>query len=68
MGGEWMSAEETASSLQITKATLYKLVREGRVPARKSHGRWLFLASDIEELFSLTATAARSPAPGGSSR
>ena len=68
MGGEWMSAEETAASLQITKATLYKLVREGRVPARKSHGRWLFLASDIEELFSLTATAERSPAHGGSTR
>lgn len=68
MGGEWLSAEETAASLQITKATLYKLVREGRVPARKSHGRWQFLARDIEELFSLTATAAHSPAHGGSTR
>jgi excisionase family DNA binding protein len=66
MDGEWMSAEETASSLQITKATLYKLVHEGRVPASKRQGRWVFRARDIEELFSVAGTGPRSIAHGGS--
>jgi excisionase family DNA binding protein len=68
MQGERLSADETAASLQITKATLYKLVREGRLPARKSRGRWQFLARDIEELFSMAAPAPRPPAPGGPAR
>jgi excisionase family DNA binding protein len=46
-----MDADETADSLHITKATLYKLVKEGRVPARKINGKWRFTRSAIEELF-----------------
>jgi excisionase family DNA binding protein len=46
-----MDADETASSLQITKATLYKLIREGRVPAHKIGGKWRFSRVDIEGLF-----------------
>ncbi|MGQ0723471.1 MAG: helix-turn-helix domain-containing protein [Candidatus Eiseniibacteriota bacterium] len=47
----WLDAEETAASLQITKATLYKLVRDGRVPADKVSGRWRFTRDAIEALF-----------------
>ena len=51
MHDEWLDADQTASSLHITKATLYKLVKDGRVPARKDHGKWLFRRRDIEDLF-----------------
>jgi excisionase family DNA binding protein len=46
-----LDADETASSLHITKATLYKLVKDGQVPARKIGGKWMFTRHDIEDLF-----------------
>ena len=51
MADHWMDADETAESLHITKATLYKLVKERRVPAQKIGGKWRFTRSAIEELF-----------------
>jgi excisionase family DNA binding protein len=48
----WMNAEETAACLHITKATLYKLVHEGRVPGHRVLGRWMFRPEEIEKLFS----------------
>ena len=51
MESQWLDADETATSLQITKATLYKLVKDGRVPARKVAGRWRFTKDAIEDLF-----------------
>jgi excisionase family DNA binding protein len=51
MADHWMDADETADSLHITKATLYKLVRDGRVPAQKIGGKWRFTRSAIEDLF-----------------
>jgi excisionase family DNA binding protein len=47
----WLDADQTAQSLHITKATLYKLIRKGRVPATKVHGKWRFTREEIEELF-----------------
>jgi excisionase family DNA binding protein len=51
MADHWMDADETADSLHITKATLYKLVKGGRVPAQKIGGKWRFTRAAIEELF-----------------
>ena len=51
MESQWLDADETAASLQITKATLYKLVRDGRVPAKKVSGRWRFTRDSIVEMF-----------------
>lgn len=51
MENQWLDADETAASLQITKATLYKLVKDGRVPAKKISGRWRFTRDSIVELF-----------------
>ena len=47
----WLDADQTAASLQITKATLYKLVKEGRLPAEKVRGKWRFAREAIEQLF-----------------
>ena len=57
MQEEWLDAEETASSLQITKATLYKLIRDGYLPARKVGGRWRVSREHIEQLFAGAAPA-----------
>jgi excisionase family DNA binding protein len=51
MENDWLDAEETARSLHITKATLYKLIRDGHVPAEKIGGRWRFTRASIEALF-----------------
>lgn len=56
MENSWMDADETAASLHITKATLYKLVKESRVPAQKIAGRWRFSRAAIEELFEMATT------------
>jgi excisionase family DNA binding protein len=53
----WLDADQTAQSLHITKATLYKLVRKGRVPATKVHGKWRFTREAIEELFDASSEA-----------
>ena len=57
MSSDWLDADETASSLQITKATLYKLIREGRIPARKVDSRWRVSRGHIEELFAASTPA-----------
>ena len=51
MADHCMNADETAESLHITKATLYKLVKGGRVPAQKIGGKWRFTRAAIEDLF-----------------
>jgi excisionase family DNA binding protein len=53
-----LDADETAASLHITKATLYKLVREGQVRAQKIGGKWKFERRDIEELFAAAGISA----------
>ena len=63
MPNEWMTAGEAAASLHITRATLYKLVHEGRVPAQRLQGRWHFRPRDIEDLFAVSAAVAVSVLP-----
>ncbi len=63
MQDTWLDADQTAQSLHITKATLYKLVRKGRVPATKIHGKWRFTREAIEELFDSSDPHAFAPSP-----
>ncbi len=58
MPNEWMNAGEAAACLHITRATLYKLVHDGRLPAHRLRGRWYFRPQDIEALFAAAAPAA----------
>ena len=57
MENQWLDADETAASLQITKATLYKLVKDGRVPAKKVSGRWRFTRDSIVDLFAAVSAS-----------
>ena len=40
--GEIMTLEETAKYLKIGKSTLYKMAREGKIPAVKIANQWRF--------------------------
>ncbi|HOJ52501.1 MAG TPA: helix-turn-helix domain-containing protein [Syntrophales bacterium] len=40
--GDVLTIEELAAYLKIPKSTLYKLVREGKIPLSKSGASWAF--------------------------
>lgn len=40
--GDVLTIEELAAYLKIPKSTLYKLVREGRIPSQKVGRHWRF--------------------------
>jgi excisionase family DNA binding protein len=43
-----MTVEEAASYLRVPKSTLYKLVREGRIPSHKVGRHWRFRKAVID--------------------
>jgi excisionase family DNA binding protein len=43
-----MTVREVAQYLNIHSMTLYKLVREGRIPAFKVGGQWRFRKKDLD--------------------
>lgn len=46
--GDVLTIEELAAYLKIPKSTLYKLVREGKVPCQKVGRHWRFHGSAID--------------------
>ena len=46
---EIMTLEETAKYLKIGKSTLYKMAREGKIPAVKIANQWRFRKDEIDE-------------------
>ena len=48
MPDEVLTIEELASYLKVPKSTLYKLVREGKVPCQKIGRHWRFRKGAID--------------------
>ena len=48
MLGDVLTIEELAAYLKIPKSTLYKLVREGRIPSQKIGRHWRFRKGAID--------------------
>jgi DNA binding domain, excisionase family len=46
--GGVLTIEELAAYLKISKSTLYKLVREGRIPSQKIGRHWRFRKEAID--------------------
>jgi excisionase family DNA binding protein len=46
--GNVLTIEELAIYLKISKSTLYKLVREGKIPSQKVGRHWRFLKKSID--------------------
>lgn len=58
-----LTIEELATYLKIPKSTLYKLVREGRIPSQKIGRQWRFRKGAIDHW--LEDTRASDPTTGG---
>jgi len=48
-----MDISEAASYLNIKKGTLYRLAKNGKIPAAKIGGQWRFKRDRLDELFRL---------------
>lgn len=45
-----LTIPEVAEKLRCSYITVYRMVREGELPARKVGGKWLIVAKDIERI------------------
>ncbi len=61
--GAVLTIEELAIYLKIPKSTLYKLVREGRIPSQKIGRHWRFRKGAIDHW--LEETRPSEPGSGG---
>lgn len=46
--GDVLTIEELATYLKISKSSLYKIVREGKIPAQKVGRHWRFRKAAID--------------------
>ncbi len=60
---EVLTIDELAAYLKVPKSTLYKLVREGKIPSQKIGRHWRFLKGAIDHW--LEETRANEPGSGG---
>ena len=51
-----MTVPEVARYLKVSESTVYRLVRQGRMPARKVGGGWRFYRRRIDEWLQKTGT------------
>ena len=58
-----LTIEELSTYLKISKSTLYKLVREGRIPSQKVGRHWRFRKEAIDRW--LDETRAKKPKSEG---
>jgi excisionase family DNA binding protein len=57
MSKEILDVNAAAKYLNITRATLYKLAKEGKIPGLKVGGQWRFSKDRLDELFASTPAA-----------
>ena len=61
--GDVLTIDELSAYLKISKSTLYKIVREGRIPSQKIGRHWRFRKGAIDHW--LEETRAKKPDSGG---
>ncbi len=61
--GDVLTLEELSAYLKIPRSTLYKIVREGRIPCQKVGRHWRFRKAAIDRW--LEETRANEPGSGG---
>jgi excisionase family DNA binding protein len=61
--GDIMTIEKLSGYLKISKSTLYKIVREGKIPSQKIGRHWRFRKGAIDHW--LEKTRANKPGSGG---
>jgi len=45
----WLTLEEAANYLKMGKSTIYKLAREGNIPAHRAGRIWRFDAAELDK-------------------
>ncbi len=45
---KWMTLEEVADYLQVSKDTIYRLVQRGEIPASKISNLWRFKREEVD--------------------
>jgi len=48
MPDKWLTLEQIADYLQVSKEKVYKLCQRGRMPASKIGGQWRFDKNEVE--------------------
>lgn len=46
---KWLTVEQIAAHLQVSKETVYRWLDKSRIPAHKVGKQWRFLASEVDE-------------------
>jgi len=46
---QWLTMKEAAEYLKMGRSTIYKLLREGNLPAHKVGREWRFDAAELDE-------------------
>ena len=46
---KFMTVEEVANYLRVTEKTIYRLLRQGKIPATKVGNQWRFDTNSIDE-------------------
>lgn len=49
MPDKWLTLEQIADYLQVSKEKVYKLCQRGRMPASKIGGQWRFDKKEVED-------------------
>lgn len=62
--GDVLTIEELAAYLKIPKSTLYKLVREGKIPSQKIGRHWRFRKKAIDRWLDDLPAASDAVQPG----
>lgn len=55
MDKKYLSATEVSEMLQLNEKKIYKLAQEGKIPATKITGKWLFPAEELEQFINQNA-------------
>ena len=46
---EWMTVEEVADYLKLSRSKLYDMAQNGEIPCSKVAGRWRFYRPEVDE-------------------
>ena len=61
MQNRWMTLQEVAEYLQLSKDMIYRLAQSGRIPASKVGSRWRFRQERIDRWMEDMAVDIQSP-------
>ena len=65
MSDRWMTVKEVAEYLQFSTDQIYRLAKQGEIPASKIRKRWRFKKEKIDQWMEQQGVRATESGPGG---